>query len=95
MRANGNIEPCVFFPLTLANIKDFKSGEDFLEFWKNNKVLNDLRNKDAIEICWDCRYRYVCGGCRARAFAYYKDYLKPDPGCIIAVARLKPKTKRS
>ena len=95
MRANGNIEPCVFFPLTLANIKDFKSGEDFLEFWKNNKVLNDLRNKDAIEICGDCRYRYVCGGCRARAFAYYKDYLKPDPGCIIAVARLKPKTKRS
>ncbi len=93
MRANGNIEPCVFFPLTLANIKDFESGEDFLRFWKENDVLNDLRNKDAIEICGECRYRYVCGGCRARAYAYFKDYMKPDPGCIVVEKRLKARTQ--
>jgi hypothetical protein len=23
----------------------------------------------------------VCGGCRARAYAYFGDYLGPDPGC--------------
>jgi len=84
MRANGNIEPCVFFPLKLANIKDFGSGDDFLKFWRENKVLEDLRNKDKIEVCGKCKYRYVCGGCRARAYAYFKDYLAPDPGCIIA-----------
>ncbi len=94
MRANGNIEPCVFFPLKLANVKDFESGDDFLEFWKSNKVLEDLRDKDRIEICGECRYRYVCGGCRARAYAYFKDYLKPDPGCIIAYKRLEVKSRR-
>ncbi len=94
MRANGNIEPCVFFPLKLANIKDFENGDDFLEFWKSNGILEDLRNKDKIEICGECRYRYVCGGCRARAYAYFRDYLKPDPGCIIAHKRLEVKSRR-
>ncbi len=89
MRANGDIEPCVFFQLKLANIKDFESADDFLDFWKNNEILKDLRNKDAIEICGECRYRYVCGGCRARAYAYYGDYMKADPGCVIAYKRIK------
>ncbi len=91
MRANGNIEPCVFFPLKLANIKDFKNGEEFLKFWKENKILRDLRDKDRIEICGNCRYKYVCGGCRARAYAYFKDYMKPDPGCIIAAKLIEAK----
>ncbi|MBO8180997.1 MAG: radical SAM protein, partial [Archaeoglobus sp.] len=85
MKANGDIEPCVFFPLKLANIKEFTSGEDFLRFWRENEVLEKLRNKDEIEVCGKCRYRYVCGGCRARAYAYFKDYMKPDPGCKVAV----------
>jgi hypothetical protein len=24
----------------------------------------------------------MCGGCRARAYGYFEDYLAPDPGCI-------------
>ncbi|RLI74520.1 radical SAM/SPASM domain-containing protein [Archaeoglobales archaeon] len=88
MKANGDIQPCVFFPLKLTNIKEFNSGEEFLEFWKKNKVLNDLRDKDLIEICGECKYKYICGGCRARAYAYFKDYMKPDTGCIIAVKRV-------
>jgi len=83
MRANGDIEPCVFFPLKLANVKEFESGKDFLRFWKENKILKDLRDKDKIEVCGKCRYRYVCGGCRARAYAYFGDYMKADPGCVI------------
>lgn len=89
MRANGDIEPCVFFPLKIANIKDFTSDEDFLRFWRENEVLKKLRNKDEIEVCGDCRFRYVCGGCRARAYAYFKDYMKPDPGCKVAVKMIK------
>jgi len=27
-------------------------------------------------------YRYYCGGCRARAYAYTNNYRSPDPGCI-------------
>ncbi|HID43622.1 MAG TPA: radical SAM protein [Archaeoglobaceae archaeon] len=78
MRANGDIQPCVFFPLRVGNIRE----DDLTDLWLNSKVFRELRNKGLIEGCGDCNYRYVCGGCRARAYSYYGDYLKPDPGCI-------------
>ena len=79
IRPNGNLDPCVFFPYTLGNILN----EDFDYFWKNNTVLKDLRNKDKLKNnCGKCDYRYVCGGCRARAYGYTGDYLESDPGCI-------------
>ncbi len=81
MRANGDIQPCVFFPLKIGNIRDM-SGRDLEELWRKNEVFEKLRNKDLIESCGSCEYRYYCGGCRARAYNYFGDYLKPDPGCI-------------
>ena len=79
IRPNGNIEPCVFFPLTVGNIKE----DDFEDLWINNSVLKDLRNKDILKgNCGKCDYRYYCGGCRARAYGYTGDYSAPDPGCI-------------
>lgn len=79
IRPNGNIEPCVFFPLTVGNIKE----DDFEELWINNPILKDLRNKDILEgKCSKCDYRYYCGGCRARAYGYTGNYLGPDPGCV-------------
>ncbi len=79
IKPQGNIEPCVFFPLTVGNIKT----DDFEDVWNNNKVFAELRNKDLLKPnCETCKYRYYCGGCRARAFNYFGDYLAPDPGCI-------------
>jgi radical SAM protein with 4Fe4S-binding SPASM domain len=79
IRPNGNIDPCVFFPLTVGNI----IKDDFQSLWKNNPILKELRNrtflKDACELC---EYKYFCGGCRARAYAYKNDYLAGDIGCI-------------
>jgi radical SAM protein with 4Fe4S-binding SPASM domain len=79
MRANGDIQPCVFFPLKIGNILK----DDFEKLWIKNKVLQDLRNKDLLKGCNTCNYRYYCGGCRARAYSYSNDYLAPDPGCIL------------
>ena len=83
MRANGDIQPCVFFPLKIGNILK----DDFEQLWIHNKVLQDLRNKDLLKGCSTCQYRYYCGGCRARAYSYFNDYLLPDPGCILNKAR--------
>ncbi len=94
MRANGDIQPCVFFPLKLGNIRDM-SARDLEEFWRNNKVFEELRNKDLIESCGNCEYRYYCGGCRARAYNYYGDYLKPDPGCVRNLKYWKELVKNS
>jgi len=78
IKANGDIQPCVFFPLKVGNVRE----DDLEELWLHNPVFEDLRDKDILEGCGNCRYRYVCGGCRARAYNYFGDYLKPDPGCV-------------
>ncbi len=78
IKANGDVQPCVFFPLKVGNVRE----DDLEDLWLHNPVFEDLRDKDILEGCGSCSFRYVCGGCRARAYNYFGDYLKPDPGCI-------------
>lgn len=81
---NGDMFPCVFFPhddiLKLGNIKD----DDLEDIWVNSELLLQLRDKDLLAShCGVCESRYICGGCRARAYTYNDgDYLGPDPGCL-------------
>ncbi len=84
LEPNGDIFPCVFFPhedaVRVGNL--FK--DDFEELWRNSKLLWQIRDKDKLaENCGSCEFRYTCGGCRARAYSYFKDILAPDPGCIL------------
>ena len=74
---NGDIQPCVFLPINVGNV--LKDG--FLNVWHNNEILQKLRDREHYA-CSDCPYRYICGGCRARAYAYYGDISAPDPSCI-------------
>lgn len=79
IRANGNIEPCVFFPLTVGNVKE----DDLEEIWRTSPIFEELRDKDILaDNCGTCEYRYHCGGCRARAYNYTGNHLAGDPGCI-------------
>ena len=67
-------------PIKLGNV--IKDG--FQNVWDNNEVLLILRDRDKSDYaCFSCCYRYICGGCRARAYAYYGDIKAPDPGCIL------------
>lgn len=80
---NGDIYPCVFFPHEPSVKVGNLLKDDFKKLWRKNKLLLTLRNRDALsEHCGICEYRYVCGGCRARACGYFNDPLSPDPGCI-------------
>lgn len=81
---NGDIYPCVFFPheeaVKIGNILK----DDFEKLWREHELLKILRDKDLLaENCRSCKYRYTCGGCRARAYNYFGDVLAPDPGCIL------------
>jgi radical SAM protein with 4Fe4S-binding SPASM domain len=83
LEPNGDMFPCVFFPheesMKVGNL--FK--DNFDEIWRHSKLFLELRNKDILkENCGSCEYRYTCGGCRARAYSYFKDVLAPDPGCV-------------
>ena len=79
VKPSGDLQPCVFFPLKLGNIMTV----DLEQMWCSNPILKELRDKDLLkDHCKSCKYRYNCGGCRARAYAYFNDHLAPDPGCI-------------
>jgi len=80
IQPNGDVSPCVFMHSKIVgNIL----REPFLEIWRNNKELRMLRDRDLLKgNCGKCSYKYICGGCRARALAYTGDLMGPDPGCI-------------
>jgi len=77
----GDVHPCVFFPVNVGNLKTEKFGD----IWLNSKLFKTLRDRSNLKgACGKCRYRYICGGCRARANAYHHDFLSSDPGCVLA-----------
>ena len=80
---DGVVQPCVFLPVPVGNIKE----KPFLEIWHDAKILIQLRDRSALEgHCATCEKKLVCGGCRARAWAYYENLNAPDPGCVNNIA---------
>jgi radical SAM protein with 4Fe4S-binding SPASM domain len=78
---SGDVHPCVFFPITVGNLKT----ERFMDIWLNSKLFNALRDRSNLKgACAGCKYKFICGGCRARANVYYDDFLSSDPGCLLA-----------
>ena len=81
---NGDLYPCVFFPHEVAVKMGNLLNDDFEELWKKSELLLRMRDKDLLaENCGSCKFRYTCGGCRARAYSYFMDALAPDPGCSL------------
>lgn len=84
----GDVHPCVFLPIKVGNLKT----EKFTDIWLNSELFNAFRNRDNLKgTCGSCTYKYICGGCRARAKSYYNDPLASDVGCIMAQKPGAPK----
>ena len=79
----GDVHPCVFLPVNVGNLKT----EKFQDIWLNAPLFNSFRNRANLEgSCGRCKYKFICGGCRARSAAYHNgDMLNGDPGCIMGV----------
>lgn len=83
---DGNVLPCSYFPKPAGNIKE----QSFKDIWENSDLFKDLRNfKTYKGKCGSCEYISVCGGCRARAYAVYGDYLEEEPFCGYIPRKLK------
>ncbi len=78
---DGTVVPCVFLPLPVGNVRN----HDFRYIWENSRIFQLFRDRDKYFTgqCGKCPYRYICGGCRARAYHYTLDPVGDDPGCII------------
>jgi len=76
----GDVTPCVYLPhRVMGNVRDKPLTDIFRDsvFWD---VLNDRDRR--LHHCEVCVFRNYCGGCRARADAYYGQLHAGDPGCI-------------
>ena len=75
---DGNVLPCSYFPKPAGNVRE----TSFKEIWEGSALFKDLRDfKKYKGKCGSCEFVNVCGGCRARAYSVYGDYLEEEPFC--------------
>jgi len=80
IQPNGDVCPCMFISNWVeGNIRK----EPFWDIWKRFETIECFTDRDALEDeCGSCQFRYLCGGCRARAINYIGNPLAADTGCI-------------
>ena len=80
IQPDGKVTPCVFMEdLVVGDLRE----QSLKEIWEEADVFRVLRDRENLKgHCKVCEFRDICGGCRARAYAYFGDPTAPDPGCI-------------
>jgi len=87
---DGNVLPCSYFPKPAGNIRE----QSFKEIWESSDLFKELRDfKKYKGKCGSCEYITVCGGCRARAYSVYGDYLEEEPFCDYMPVKLRKRVK--
>ncbi|MEO6197672.1 MAG: TIGR04053 family radical SAM/SPASM domain-containing protein [Dehalococcoidia bacterium] len=75
----GDVCPSGFLPLRAGNVRE----QSVVDIYRNSRLFRELRDPALLTgKCSDCRFREVCGGSRARAYAVTGDYLASDPSCV-------------
>ncbi len=83
---DGNVLPCSYFPKPAGNIRE----KSFREIWEDSELFRELRDfKKYKGKCGSCEYINVCGGCRARAYSVYGDYLEEEPFCSYIPVKMR------
>ncbi len=77
---SGNVTPCVYLPhRVMGNVRQ----KPLLDIFRKSVFSDVLNDRDQREHhCRVCRFRQYCGGCRARADAYFGRLQAGDPGCL-------------
>lgn len=74
----GDIYPAGFLPLAMGNVRVDK----LVDIYRDSPMFKALHTPSMFKgKCGQCEYRTLCGGSRARAFAYTGDPLASDPFC--------------
>jgi radical SAM protein len=74
----GRVHPAGFLPLEVGDAR----RTSLPVIYRTAPMLRKLRDMDRLEgKCRSCRYRWLCGGSRARAYAATGNPMGPDPLC--------------
>jgi radical SAM protein len=75
---DGAVYPSGFLPIPVGNVRQ----TSIVELYRSHPVFTNLRNPAQYKgRCGRCEYSQICGGSRARAFAWTGDELESDPLC--------------
>ncbi len=75
---DGAISPSGFLPLAVGNVRT----DHLATVYRTHPVFSSLRDVSTFKgRCGRCSYVSICGGSRARAYAWTGDYLETDPLC--------------
>lgn len=75
----GEVCPSGFLPLGAGNVRQ----SPLLSIYREAPLFQALRDPDALKgKCGRCEYREVCGGSRARAYAWTGDPFAEEPLCL-------------
>ena len=75
---DGAVHASGFLPIELGNVRETSIGE----IYATNELLTALRSGELSGACAECRFRQLCGGSRARAYARSGSVLGEDPLCV-------------
>lgn len=74
----GTICPSGFLPVACGNVR----ADSLADVYRTHPLFTRLRNPGALSgACGRCRFRGICGGSRARAFAATGSVMAADPLC--------------
>lgn len=73
----GYVTPCPYMDLRAGDLR----RNSILEIWEGSSLMGELRDERYTGRCGACEYRFICGGCRARAYAETGDLMADDPLC--------------
>ncbi len=75
----GEIYPSGFLPVSAGNVLQ----DSIVSVYRDSSLFRILRDTEHREgKCGVCEYAKICGGSRARAYAFTANYLAEDPRCI-------------
>jgi radical SAM protein len=80
----GEIYPSGYLPVSGGNVR----RDSLVDVYRNCAIFRQLRDPSLGHgKCGPCEYNKVCGGSRARAYAFTGDLLAEDPRCLYQPAR--------
>ncbi|ALU11882.1 coenzyme PQQ biosynthesis protein E [Ignicoccus islandicus DSM 13165] len=83
---NGDVYPSGFLPYKVGNVRERSLKDIYL----NSDALKRIRDwRNFKSPCGTCEFGFMCGGSRARAYAYQKDPFGSDPACLYPKIREK------
>ncbi len=74
----GRMRPCSNIPVIIGDLKE----KSFWDIWDEHYWMKRLRRRD-FEKCIHCKFKNICGGCRAMAKLSSGNWWGIDPNCWV------------